>query len=317
MYGSNAKCYSRDAWHVCSAALIAVVLAWATPASAQDSPVIKINAEAERSDIKVTPLRAGISMLEGSGGNMGVLVTPTEKFMVDAGIGISKEKLARALTGLGSAKVSHVVNTHWHWDHTDGNGWLHEAGAEIVAHPRTAAYVAKTERVDDWGFTFNPLSASGQPTSLVSDRKRYTVGNEEIEVVAVPPAHTDGDLYVLFRNADVLFVGDTYWNGLYPFIDNEHGGSIDGMIRAGERSLNMAGPKTIIIPGHGPAATRTELAEYVAMLREIRSNVAKLKGEGKSREAVIAASPSAAFDAKWGNNLIDPAFFARLVYDGL
>ncbi|KQZ69195.1 cyclase [Rhodanobacter sp. Root561] len=256
-------------------------------------------------------------MLEGSGGNIGVLVTPREKFMVDSGIAVSKDKLSRALAELGPATVTHVIDTHWHWDHTDGNAWLHDAGAQIIAHPRTATYLARTEVVDDWRHSFDALPASGRPTTLVSRHKRFLVGSEKIDVEAIPPAHTDGDLFVRFHNADVLFVGDTYWNGMYPFIDNKHGGSIDGMIRAADRGLQMSGKNTIIVPGHGPIATRADLEAYRSLLQAIRNNVAKLKGEGKSLEATIAAKPTAAYDAKWGNSLIDPAFFTRLVYDGL
>jgi glyoxylase-like metal-dependent hydrolase (beta-lactamase superfamily II) len=317
MYRANFNDMTGRVGTVLRLVLIASTLAWPAVAAAQDSPVIKINAEAARSEIKITPLRGGVSMLEGSGGNIGVLVTPGEKFMVDAGIAISRDKLAKALASLGPDGVANVVNTHWHWDHTDGNAWLHDAGAEIVAHPRTAQYVARVERVDDWSYTFQPLTASGQPRVLVNDRKQYAVGGEKVDVIAIPPAHTDGDLYVHFENADVLFVGDTYWNGIYPFIDNEHGGSIDGMIRAADLSLKMAGPRTIVIPGHGPPATRADLEEYRTMLRTIRDNVAKLKKQGKDRDAVIAAKPSSQFDAKWGQFLIDPAFFTRLVYDGL
>jgi len=317
MYRAHFDEMARRVVRAIRTALIASTLAWPALAAAQDSPVIKINAEAARSDIKITPLRGGVSMLEGSGGNIGVLVVPGEKFMVDAGIAISKDKLAKALASLSPDRVTAVVNTHWHWDHTDGNAWLHDSGAEIVAHPRTAQYVAQVERVDDWTYTFQPLTPSGQPRVLVKDRKQYTVGGEQVDVVAIPPAHTDGDLYVHFKNADVLFVGDTYWNGIYPFIDNEHGGGIDGMIRAADLSLKMAGPRTIVIPGHGPPATRADLAEYRTMLQTIRDNVARLKKQGKDRDAVIAAKPSSQFDAKWGQFLIDPAFFTRLVYDGL
>lgn len=283
----------------------------------QDSPVDKINAEAERSDIKVTPLRQGVSMLEGSGGNIGVLVTPSEKFMVDSGIAVSKDKLSRALAALGPATVRYVVDTHWHWDHTDGNPWLHDAGAQIIAHPRTATYLARAERVDDWRHSFDALPASGRPTTMVPRQKSYRIGGEKVDIEAIPPAHTDGDLFVRFRKADVLFVGDTYWNGMYPFIDNEHGGSIDGMIRAADIGLRMAGDSTIVVPGHGPVATRKDLEAYRALLQAVRDNVARLKGEGKSLEAVVAARPTAAYDAKWGNSLIDPAFFTRLVYEGL
>lgn len=303
---------------VASGFLLAMpLLAHAPLAVAQDSPVDKINAEAERSDIKVIPLRGDVAMIEGSGGNIGVLVTPSEKFMVDAGIAVSKDRLSRALATLGPAAVKHVVDTHWHWDHADGNAWLHDAGAQIIAHPRTAIYLARTERVDDWRHSFDASPPSGRATKLVPTHKRYLMAGEQIDIEAIPPAHTDGDLFVRFRNADVLFVGDTYWNGMYPFIDNEHGGSIDGMIRAADLSLRMAGDKTIIVPGHGPAATRADLEAYRTMLQTVRGNVARLKGEGRSLEAVIAAKPTAAYDATWGGSLIDPAFFTRLVYNGL
>ena len=132
------------------------------------------------------------------------------------------------------------------------------------------------------------------------------------------PAHTDGDLSVYFKEADVLVLGDTFWNGLYPFIDNQHGGSIEGMIMAVNASVNLAGDDTIIVPGHGPVGDRAQLKEFRDMLIAIRDEVAKLKRlEHKSLAEAVAAKPTAAYDANWGQFVIDPAFFTRLVYDGL
>jgi len=131
------------------------------------------------------------------------------------------------------------------------------------------------------------------------------------------PAHTDGDISVTFTDVDILHAGDTYWNGIYPFIDYSTGGSIDGMIRACDANLAATSDQTIIIPGHGPPmSNRSELKAFRDMLVAIRENVAVLKKDGRSLSETIAAKPTAAFDSKWGQFVIDPAFFTRLVYQG-
>ena len=136
------------------------------------------------------------------------------------------------------------------------------------------------------------------------------------------PAHTDSDIAVTFAEADILHCGDTYWNGFYPFIDYSTGGSIDGMIKATEANIAAAGSETIVIPGHNmpdrasPVSSKAELIAYRDMLLGVRENVAKLKREGRSLEEVVAAKPTASFDEKWGQFLITPAFFTKLVYEG-
>jgi glyoxylase-like metal-dependent hydrolase (beta-lactamase superfamily II) len=131
------------------------------------------------------------------------------------------------------------------------------------------------------------------------------------------PAHTDSDVSVVFEEADVIHVGDTWWNGIYPFIDYSTDGSIDGMIRATERNLNLITDKTIVIPGHGPVGNKAALTEYRDMLATIRNNVATLKKQGKSLSETVAAKPTAAYDAKYGQFLITPDFFTALVYAGV
>ncbi len=132
------------------------------------------------------------------------------------------------------------------------------------------------------------------------------------------PAHTDSDISVHFVEADILHVADTFWNGIYPFIDYSTGGSIDGMIRAADANLAKASEMTIVIPGHGfPISNRAELKEYRDMLVAIRDNVARLKKQERSLEAVVAAKPTAAFDGKWGQFVITPALFTKLVYEGV
>jgi len=151
---------------------------------------------------------------------------------------------------------------------------------------------------------------------VISSDTRLLVNGSTLELKCYAPAHTDSDIAVLFTEADVLHTGDTFWNGIYPFIDYSTGGSIRGMITAAEANVAMAGDKTIVVPGHGPIGDRAELVAYRDMLVAIHANVAALKAKGQSLDQAIAARPTAAFDDKWGNFVIGPAFFTRLVYEG-
>jgi len=285
--------------------------------AAAESPVNLINAEAREGKIVVTPVRGSISMLSGSGGNIAVLHGPQGKLMVDGGITLSQQPLQAALDKLGPGKPKYVINTHWHWDHADSNGWLHDLGATIIAHPNSLKHMSQSVRVEDWQHTFEPVPLKSRPSSLVSDSRTIEFAGEMVLLTHYGLAHTDGDLYAYFEKGDVLATGDTYWNGVYPFIDSVAGGSIDGMIRAAETNIARSTGNTIVIPGHGALAKRADLIEYRDMLVEIRRNVADLKREGRTLDQVIAARPTAKFDPKWGNFVINPAFFTRLVYRGV
>jgi glyoxylase-like metal-dependent hydrolase (beta-lactamase superfamily II) len=299
-------------------AAAAITLAAAPQLRAQPkTPYDTINAAAAQSEVTVTPLRGGVNLLQGSGGNIGALADPKGAIMVDAGIAVSEPKLKAALERLGATQVRYVIITHWHWDHTDGDGWLHRAGATLVAHPNTVRNLSSTIRVEEWGHTFTPVPAADRPTVLVASEKTFKAGGETILVRSYKPSHTDGDLSVYFTKADVLFTGDTWWNGLYPFIDYKAGGGIDGMIRAADANIAMAGPKTIVVPGHGPAGGRADLVAYREMLVAIREKVAGLKHKGLTLEQTVAAKPTQAFDAKWGKAIISPALFTQLVYRGV
>lgn len=294
---------------------------WLTPraAYAEAKNIVEmIRADAATAAIKVHKLRGGVSVLEGSGGNVGVLTGPDGKVMVDAGITASKPRMIEALAGLGSEPVRHLINTHWHFDHADGNEWVHGEGAVIIAHENTRKHLKTMQRVEDWDFNFPALAPGAIPTEVFTDRKTLTVNRSTLELQYYGPAHTDSDISVYFVEADILHAADTFWNGIYPFIDYSTGGSIDGMIRAANANLAKATEKTIVISGHGaPVCNRADLKEYRDMLVAIRENVAKLKKQERSLDAVVAAKPTAAFDAKWGQFIITPAFFTKLVYEGV
>lgn len=300
--------------------VLAIALAGGSAARARAeavSPVVKINEAAAKAEITVQPLRRNISVLTGSGGNITVLTGPAGKLLVDAGIAVSRPRIEAALDGISDSPIKYLINTHWHWDHTDGNEWVHQRGATIIAHENTLKRLSTTTRVEDWSFTFEPWPVDARPTVVFRTDKTLHFDGETIVLRSYGPGHTDGDVTAYFEKADVMALGDIFWNGVYPFIDIATGGSIDGAIRLANESLARVTKKTIVVPGHGPVGDRAQLVEFRDMLVAVRANVSRLKQQGKSLDEVLAAKPTAAFDAKWGGFVIDPAFFTRLVYASL
>lgn len=283
--------------------------------AAPESPVITIRNAAATAKINVQKLRGNISVLSGSGGNITVLTGRDGKVLVDAGI--SRPQVAEALAHLSNDPVRHLINSHWHFDHTDGNEWLHSVGAEITGHENTRKHLAVTTRVEDWNFTFPSAPAGALPTKLVTADEILHLNGNTLVLKCYSPSHTDSDISVEFQEADIIDVADTLWNGHYPFIDYSTGGSIDGMILAAEANVARTNDKTIVIPGHGPIGNRAQLIEFRDMLVTIREKVATLKKQGRSRDEVVAAKPTADYDAKWGGFVIDGDFFTRLVYAGV
>lgn len=281
------------------------------------SPVDKINDAAAKAEITVEKLRGNISVLFGSGGNIIVLTGHDGTLLVDAGIVVSRARIQAALGQISDGPVKFLVNTHWHWDHTDGNEWVHNLGATIIAHENVLKRLSATTRVEEWNYTFQPWPTGGRPTVVFKTEKTLNFDGETIVLKSYGAGHTDGDVSVYFSQADVLALGDNFWNGYYPFIDNGVGGGIDGMIRWVNASLACVTDKTIIVPGHGPVGNRAQLVEFRDMLLTVRENVASLKRQGKSLEEVIAAKPTADYDRKWGAYVIDGALFTRLVYAGV
>lgn len=286
--------------------------------NAQGSGIVSlIRNEAATAKITVQSLRGNVSVLMGSGGNITVLSGHDGKLLVDAGIAVSRPKITDALANISLDPIKHLINTHWHFDHTDGNEWLHSVGATILAHENTRKRLSSMQRVADWNYTFPPSPAGAIPTMVFqTDRTLYFNGTT-IVLKYYAPAHTDTDISVNFTDAGILHVGDTWWNGIYPFIDYSTGGGINGMINATELNLARATDQTIIIPGHGPVGDKSQLAEYHQMLVAIRDKVAFLKKQGRSLEEIVAAKPTTDYDTKWGGFVITPSFFAKLVYSGV
>jgi glyoxylase-like metal-dependent hydrolase (beta-lactamase superfamily II) len=306
--------------HFLTSSVFAATGIWLMPRrlfAAAESPVVTIRNAAANAKITVTKLRGNVSVLEGSGGNIAVLTGRDGKLLVDAGIPGTKPRIIEALTSLSDDPIKHLINTHWHFDHTDGNEWLHSMGAEITAHDNTRKHLSTTTRVEDWNFTFPPAPPGALPTKILTADETLHLNGSTLAVRYYAPAHTDSDISIEFTDADILHVADTFWNGHYPFIDYSTGGSIDGMIRAAEANVARVNDKTIVVPGHGPIGNKSQLIEFRDMLVAVRGKVAALKRQGKSRDEVVAAKLTASYDAKWGGFVINGDFFTRLVYAGV
>jgi glyoxylase-like metal-dependent hydrolase (beta-lactamase superfamily II) len=301
--------------HAFATALLALAAAAPQVARADvASPVLLINEDAATSKITLQKYRGNISVLMGSGGNITLYTGPGGKFMVDAGIAVSRPRLEPVIDSTGAVPLKYVANTHYHWDHTDGNAWVHQKGATVIAQENTLKRLTSGTRVIEWGFIFPPSPRDALPAIVVRNEKTMEFEGETIVMKHYGNGHTDTDLTVYFKNADVLAVGDIWWNGHYPFLDNGGGGSIDGLIHFVNECIKASGPNTIIVPGHGEVSNRANFIEFRDMLSAIRANVARLKKQGKTLAETVAAKPTSAFDAKYGDFLINPAFFIQLVY---
>lgn len=314
---------SRRGFCTCcaAAAAFAATGGWLTPSQAfaeARNIVDLIRDDAAKAPIQVHKLRGNVRILEGSGGNIAILTGSDGKVFIDAGITATRPRILEAANGLGREPIKHLINTHWHFDHADGNAWLNAEGAAIVAHENTHKHLMSAQRVDDWDFDFTPSPLAAIPSEVFATEKTLKLNGSTLHLKHYGPAHTDGDISVTFGEADILHAGDTYWNGIYPFIDYSTGGSIGGMIKAAQANVAAATDRTIVIPGHGnPVSNRGELVAYRDMLVAIHDKVARLKQKGRSLDETIAAKPTAAFDAKWGQFVVTPALFTRLVYRGV
>lgn len=301
-----------------TAALVAPARLFAARDNRDDDGIVaRMRKQASTAKITTQRLRGGVSVLMGAGGNVAVLSGREGKVLVDAGISTAQRQVSAALAAVSPDAIRFLINTHWHFDHTDGNEWLHSAGALIVAQENTRKRLAADTRVEGWNFTFPASPDAALPLITFKDALRLHLNNTTLMLDALSPAHTDSDILVEFKEPDVIHVGDVWWNGHYPFIDYSTGGSIDGTIRGVETCLARVKSSTIIIPGHGPVGDREQLVEFRDMLTSVRQRVAELKKQGKSLSEVVAAKPTLDFDQKFGHFLMAPADFAGLVFAGV
>ncbi len=266
-------------------------------------------------EIKSAPLRGGTHMLTGAGGNIVASQGADGVFIIDDQYAPLTKKILAALAKLSAQPPRFVINTHWHGDHTGGNEDLGKAGAVIVAHDNVRKRMAAGQLL--LGENVPPASKVSLPVVTFASDISLHLNGDDVHVWHVAHAHTDGDALVKFEKANVLHMGDIYFNGLYPFIDVDSGGSIGGVLAAVERGLALSDKDTLIVPGHGPVSNRAQLATYGQMYTAYRDRIAALKREGKTLEEVIAAKPTRATDAALGKTFITPEQLVTSIYKTL
>jgi cyclase len=273
--------------------------------------------------IQTQRLADTVTMLSGPGGSVVVLSGPDGKFVVDTFVAPAWPKLKEALDGLGDAPVRYVIDTHWHFDHTDNNAHLRAAGATVLAHENTTKRMSEPHdlpvlyRGSDGalaGLHFDPSPADALPQVTFAASYKLQANGETLALQHFAPAHTDTDIYVHFQNANVIQMGDVFFNGMYPYIDPGTGGTITGNIAACDEILSLADNSTKIVPGHGPLGNKADLTKFRDMLVTARDRVQRLKAAGKSAQEVAADKPFADLDPVWGTGIINSDQFAQVVY---
>src|ERR1700683_2475870 len=273
--------------------------------------------EAATAKVTLQNLRRNISVLLGAGGNIAVLTGPDGKPVVDAEIVTARPNVSAALASINADPIKQLINTHWHFDHTGGNEWLHPAGGSILAHENTRKHLLVDTRAEGWKYTFPAAPVGAIPSTVFKEDHTLHVNGSTLALKHYPPAHTDSDISVHFTEADIFHTGDTFWNRNYPFIDYSTGGSIDGHIRAAEANLAKVTDKTIVIPGHGSVGAKVDLTLFRDVLVEIRDKVGSLKKQGRSLAEIVSSKPGARYDAEWGDSFQKPSDFIALVYQGV
>jgi glyoxylase-like metal-dependent hydrolase (beta-lactamase superfamily II) len=267
--------------------------------------------------IKVVPVAPGVYMLEGMGGNIGLSVGKDDAFIIDDQFAPLAPKIKAAIATVTPKPVRFVVNTHWHWDHVGGNEEMAGSGAIIVAHENTRRRMSVEQFVEALNRRVPASPTAALPVITFSDTITFYTNDDTVRTFHVANAHTDGDAIIFFRKANVVHMGDTFFNGRYPLIDMSTGGSLLGMIAAANRALAMTNADTRFIPGHGPLASRADLVRYRDMLVTTRQRVGRLIAQRRTLKQVVVAKPLADLDVQWGNGGIKPEQFLTIVYGSL
>lgn len=283
--------------------------ALALPALALLAPVGAPAQDFDKVEIKATQLTPTTWMLTGAGGNMGLSVGEDSVFLIDDQFAPLAPKIRAAIAAITPRPLQFVLNTHYHFDHTGGNEALGSQGTLIVAHDNVRRRMSTEQLISFLGATQAASPKAALPVITVPGEIRFHINGDELHAFHVPNAHTDGDLIVHFRQSDVVHMGDTYFNGFYPFIDTAAGGTAAGMVAAADKVLALATERTRIIPGHGPLADRATLKAHRDMIATVAQRIGELRRAGRSDAEIIAAAPSADYDATYGKGFIKPERF--------
>ncbi len=258
-----------------------------------------------------------IYMLTGAGGNIAVSVGTDGVFMIDGQYGPLSEKITTAIKAISNQPIRYLFNTHWHGDHTGGNENFSKKGATIVAHENVRNRMSSEQTIQAFGRKVPASPDAALPAITFEDDISFHLNGEQVYAFHVHNAHTDGDAIVYFMTSNVIHLGDTYFNGRYPFYDVSSGGSIDGMIQSANQVLFLINEDTKVIPGHGKLSNKKELTAYRDVMMEVRDIVKKAIADGMTIEAIKAANLTKAFDEEWGQGFIKPEKLVDIIWTDL
>ena len=288
------------------ATLVAALTLSAVPLVAQQ--------DVSQATVTVTHVAGSVHMIVGAGGNIGLSIGEDDAFVVDDQYAPLTAKIRAAIATVTSKPVRFVLNTHWHGDHTGGNENMAAAGAMIVAHQNVRTRMSAEQFLEAFDWRTPPSPPGALPVITFSDTITFYLNGDTVRAIHMPDGHTDGDAMIHFRAANVVHMGDLFFNGGYPFIDLSTGGSLDGTIDAVEEALELTNASTKIIPGHGPLATRADLVRYRDMLTTVRTRVSRLVAQKRTLAQIRAAKPLADLDATWGGGFMKPDVFLGIAY---
>ncbi len=273
----------------------------------------------QAADVKITsvPVTEQIHMIVGQGGNIGLFTGGDGSFLIDDQFAPLTEKIVAAIKSVGGQYPKFLINTHYHGDHTGGNEKLGQGGTLIFSHDNVRERLSEGSFIEEFNMKQAALANEGLPVVTFSGDISFHLNGDTIHAIHVPHAHTDGDSIIHIKTANVIHTGDIFFNGFYPFIDVNHGGSLKGMIKAVDKILSLADNNTKIIAGHGPLGDKKQLARYRQMLETVYLRLRKLKANGKTVQEAVAAKPLADLEADWGNGHFKSDRWIETIYSGV
>lgn len=264
-------------------------------------------------EIKTTEIKPNLFMLEGSGGNIGVLTGEDGIIMIDDQFAPLSEKIKTAISELSDQPIKYLLNTHWHGDHTGGNANFGKEGAIIVAQNNVRERLSTEQTNKAFNRTTPPSPKEAWPQITFEEDMTIHLNGESVMLVHVHNAHTDGDAFVYFMDSNVLHMGDCFFNGRFPYIDLGSGGSIDGAITAVQTALMLSNHATVIIPGHGKLAHKADLLKYYTMLETMKERVLAAMDKGQSIDDMKAGNLGEGFEG-WGDGFISLDRFIDIIW---
>ena len=264
-------------------ALLSIILAACTQ--------VPVEEEMANVQIQTQQVTDKIYMLQGQGGNIGVLVGDDGTIIVDDQFAPLTEKIKTAITAINAHPTQFVVNTHWHYDHSDGNENFGAAGAVIVSQENSRTRMATDQVLQMTGYKQEAYSYEGLPKITFEENMTFHYNGETVNIFHVGPAHTDGDAIIHFVESNVFHTGDVFVRYGLPFIDQPNGGNIEGMIAFVDAVIELANEQTKIIPGHGQVSTKQDLIDYRNMLQGMRDKVKQAMDNGQNLQQIIDSKP--------------------------